>query len=126
MKIKIVNKGAEILSDAKYIYIGRPSILSNPFPTKYSKFSSLIYTHEKSMTMYLKYLEKQVLDNNPEIMKELKRIIKKNLIISCFCIVKELDEKNINKNFNPVEAKCHGEVISYIIFKYKQKILEYQ
>jgi len=98
------------------IYIGRPSILKNPFPTKPSKFSTLTYSHSESMKMFLKYITNKY-KTDLEFNKYLNDLMEiDNLSFSCFCIHKKFTLIDF-KNFNINNVICHGEIISYFLFK---------
>jgi len=115
--INIIKEGAD-LSDTSFIYIGRPSKFKNPFPTKPSKFSTLKYSHEESMKMFYKYFEKEI-TTNEELKKYIKNKLEEvnNFTLSCFCIHKSFTKKDYD-NFNILDTTCHGEIISFFIFKY--------
>jgi len=115
--ISIINEGANV-TDINFIYIGRPSKFQNPFPTKPSKFSTLKYSHEESMKMFFKYFEKEI-TTNQNLIKNIEVILNNNidLTLSCFCIHRKFTLKEY-ENFNLLDVTCHGEIISYFIFKY--------
>jgi hypothetical protein len=115
--ISIINEGAN-MTDTNAVYIGRPSKFQNPFPTKPSKFSTLKYSHEESMKMFFKYFEKEI-TTNKELIKNINFMLdnNSNLILSCFCIHRKFNLEEYKK-FNLLDVTCHGEIISYFIFKY--------
>jgi hypothetical protein len=105
-KIKITNLG----KNDKYIYIGRPSLWQNPFPTKSSKFSPNVYPLEESLK---KYQEETL--SKLKVKNFVKLLLENNEItLSCFCIEKTITINNYKINETP---KCHGELLAEKIFE---------
>jgi len=95
MAITVVKKwtpGAE--------YIGRPSPLGNPFPMQNES------QRDEVCDKYKAWFDKQVKDNNPIVMNELRRLytIAKvgDLKLGCFCAPK----------------RCHGDTIKAFLETY--------
>lgn len=113
--IKITGLGQKELSG---FYIGRPSILGNPYPTKVSKFRmDKIYTLEESMKKYRYYLIKEISKNEKikKIIKTLKRRIieNKEVQLNCWCLLENYNFENyIEKN----KIKCHGQAIIEFLY----------
>lgn len=90
----------------RYEYIGRPSLLGNPFSIKDSKFNvKKVSDIDECIDRYEEYLIEEILKGNKEIISELQRLdeIAKSedgLILGCFCFP-----------FN----RCHGEIIKDIL-----------
>jgi len=104
--IKVINK-----KNSPYVkgeYIGRPSILGNPYThLKTSKFKDLILvkTRNQSVEFYDKWLEES-LKNNVDVYLEFERLVdlyiqKSELNLICWC--------------DPLP--CHGHILREYIFK---------
>jgi hypothetical protein len=98
--ISVVNrkKPYQVIDPAIRIYIGRPSILGNPFRT--GDGLSRIYVIES----YRRYLREQFEKRNQEIIQALKVIRKLheigyNVYLECFC----------SPDF------CHGDVVKEVV-----------
>lgn len=81
------------------VYIGRPSVLGNPYPLKKGE------PRGSTLDRYRKYLQKKIAQNDPDIVGELNRLadIAENgdLYLGCWCTP------------NP----CHGDVIREELLK---------
>ena len=102
--ILIVNK--KTFQGLSYEYIGRPSILSNPYThldLHKTKAKYKVNSRDEAIDKYREYLIYEVQNGNAAIINELYRlseIVKnKTLILSCWCFPK----------------RCHGEVIKEMI-----------
>jgi len=89
------------------VYIGRGSILGNPFTSKKLSKTKAKYkcaTKEESIKKYNTYILDKIEKNDAEIIKELNRISNlakvRDINLVCYC-------KNNNK--------CHGNIIKNII-----------
>lgn len=80
-------------------YIGRPSILSNPYPTKKSKFSDKIYSSDESLRLYKRWLWNKIQSKDTLILKTLKNLASKDITILCWCVDKQ------------GKGNCHGFII---------------
>lgn len=94
--ITIVNKRVSYKIKGQAIYIGRPSILGNPFTV-------MDYGHGNAITVFRKWLWKQM-QSDTEQLRELKRLaeLHKNghdLTLVCWCKPKP----------------CHGDVVKSAI-----------
>lgn len=104
--IKVVNKKTHTPTDVD-IYIGRGSVLGNPYTgTKKLEQTKAKYqssSRESSIDDYEKYIKKKILDNDRVICDELNKIYKmaKNgdVNLVCYCSPKP----------------CHGQIIRGII-----------
>ena len=102
--ILIVNK--KTFQGLSYEYIGRPSILSNPYThleLHKTKAKYKVNSRDEAIDKYREYLIYEIQNNNTEIINELYRLVEivknRTLILSCYCFPK----------------RCHGEVIKEMI-----------
>lgn len=102
--ILIVNK--KTFLGLSYEYIGRPSILSNPYThldLHKTKAKYKVNSRDEAIDKYREYLIYEVQNGNVTIINELYRLAEivknKTLILSCWCFPK----------------RCHGEVIKEMI-----------
>lgn len=110
--INVVNKYKHTLSNTD-IYIGRGSILGNPFTSikdKQTKALEVCESREESINRFRGYITKEIENKNPLICQELNRIyklaLKGNVNLICFCkpkdchgdIIKEIIESKLNNN----------------------------
>ena len=102
--ILIVNK--KTFQGLSYEYIGRPSILSNPYThldLHKTKAKYKVNSRGEAIDKYREYLIYEVQNGNVAIINELYRLAEivknKTLILSCWCFPK----------------RCHGEVIKEMI-----------
>ena len=108
MSIKVVNKYHHLETKGD-IYIGRGSILGNPYThLPNSQFPGLIEcaTRDEAIDSYAKYAgELMTFDN--EYSAEIKRLRElsktKDLVLVCFC------------KSSHTEVRCHGDVIKNLI-----------
>ena len=87
-------------------YIGRPSILSNPYThldLHKTKAKYKVNSRDEAIDKYREYLIYEIQNNNTEIINELYRLVEivknRTLILSCYCF----------------PLRCHGEVIKEMI-----------
>ncbi len=102
--ILIVNK--KTFQGLSYEYIGRPSILSNPYThldLHKTKAKYKVNSRDEAIDKYREYLIYEIQNGNVAIINELYRLAEivknKTLILSCWCFPK----------------RCHGEVIKEMI-----------
>jgi len=57
--IRITNQGF----NGKGVYVGRPSVFGNPFPTKVSKYSKKVYSLRESLNLYMEHFEQNLLQS---------------------------------------------------------------
>ncbi|NEQ13056.1 MAG: DUF4326 domain-containing protein [Moorea sp. SIO3E2] len=100
-KIKILNKRTlsylpKILDDAD-VYIGRPSVLGNPYKVKAS-------SRDEVIQLYRKWLWGRIQANDAAVIAELKRI--KKLVLS---------DKQVNLVCWCTPKPCHGEIVKKCI-----------
>ena len=102
--ILIVNK--KTFQGLSYEYIGRPSILSNPYThldLHKTKAKYRVNSRDEAIDQYREYLIYEIQNGNVAIINELYRLAEivknKTLILSCWCFPK----------------RCHGEVIKEMI-----------
>ena len=85
--------------EKRSVYIGRPSVLGNPYPLKKGE------PRGSTLDRYRKYLQKKIADNDPDIVGELNRLADiaedGDLYLGCWCTP------------NP----CHGDVIREELYK---------
>lgn len=98
MGIQVVNKRNHKSNTVIDVYIGRPSILGNPFPI------GTRYNREECIREYDIWITKKIEDHDLEVCRELDRIAnlnrkygKVNLI--CYC----------------APLACHGDIIKRIV-----------
>jgi hypothetical protein len=107
------------------IYIGRPSVLGNPYPTKVSNFRvDKIYTNEESMEKYRRYILKEIKTNEKlkKILMTLKKRIldNKDIQLNCWCILEKINFKDYKEKEN---VQCHGQIIyEYLYFNITKKV----
>lgn len=104
MNVLITNDGFK----GRGIYIGRPSIYGNPFPTKKSKIrSEKIYSISESLLNYQEYLNTLSESRLLEFYKNLNCL--NSVVIDCFCIF----DRFINFTDFPqnIECNCHGQIL---------------
>lgn len=107
------------------IYIGRPSVLGNPYPTKVSNFRvDKIYTNEESMDKYRQYILKEIKKNEKlkKILMTLKKRIleNKDIQLNCWCILEKIDFENYEEK---EKIRCHGQIIyEYLYFNITKQI----
>ena len=107
MKITVVNKYKHKPTENDF-YIGRGSVLGNPFTSKElnkTKAKFQCSCREESITKHLEYLRNEVLNNNRLICDALNSIYLKALneevFLVCFCAPKS----------------CHGDNIKQLILE---------
>jgi len=106
--IRITSKGFK----GKGVYVGRPSVFGNPYPTKKSKYSNKVYSLRESLELYEKYFISNILPT-----KEFEELIKmyrkeEYLELDCWCVDREI------RRFEDVDisrCKCHAEIIASAI-----------
>lgn len=95
--IYIVNKKHFKTTGKKVVYIGRPSVLGNPF-----KINTVNTTREQSIQMYKQYFYEQIKTSTP-FRKEVSRILNlakiDDVYLVCWCA--------------PLD--CHGRIIKEFI-----------
>ena len=99
MEVKIVNKHT---SNLRGVYIGRPSILGNPF-------SLVRYDRTKSVQLYTEWLREQWLVNE-KVKKELLRLAlmcKREGMVRLICWCKP--------------KACHGDIVKMAIINIIEK-----
>jgi len=104
--IKVVNKHHGEQGE----YIGRGSPLGNPFThMKGTKARWIVATREEAVARYRDWLRDQLLEKNPAIIAELRRLMelaeKGDLNLKCFCAPKA----------------CHGDVIKEFLDAYLER-----
>lgn len=104
--IKVVNKNSHTPTD-KDIYIGRGSVLGNPY-TGTKELSKTKATYQcdnrtESIEKYEVYLRDKISKSDPDIIK----------------ILSEIETKSLNGEVNLVcfckPKKCHGDIIKQIV-----------
>lgn len=104
--IKITKDGMK----GEGIYIGRPSLYGNLYPTKKSKYSKKIYTLEESLKNYEQLIQTGKIDISGLIEKYNEDW---ELTLDCWCI------NRIFEKFMDVDCKnwkCHGEILAFYVF----------
>lgn len=107
MNVLVVNKYHHMETNGD-IYIGRPSILGNPFShlESYDKTVVRVATRDEAIDRYEEYAEELMSFDN-EYSREINRLRelhkKKDLCLVCFC-------KSPGK-----EVRCHGDIIKKLI-----------
>lgn len=86
-------------------YVGRPSILGNPYSSKESNIAKYQCScNEEAVHMFKKYLIDEIKNGNDEILNELKRLYllsqQGDLLLGCWCVP-----------FND----CHAEFIKKVL-----------
>ena len=103
MKINIVNH--HHVRHEPNEYIGRGSVLGNPFSHREgTRATTKVGTREEAINAYRVWLMEQINESNPKVLKELNRlanILMKDGVLNlrCYCAPKP----------------CHGDVIADII-----------
>jgi hypothetical protein len=99
-ELTVVNKHHGQWPHRRYVYIGRPSALGNPFPVNAGR------TREEAVAEFEIYLQQQMEAGNEAILNELERIgamvlddSGEPVCLQCFCAPKA----------------CHGDVIRRVI-----------
>ncbi len=115
--IRITSRGRR----GKGVYVGRPSIFGNPFPVKKSKFSKEVYPLKKSLELYAKYFEENLLKS-----KEFEDLVNKYrkdgyLELDCYCIDREIRR---SEEVKLSECKCHAELIAFYVLYLSELPLE--
>ena len=108
--IHVVNKYIHNPTDNDY-YIGRGSILGNPYTSKDLDKTKALYhcdTVEESILSYKKYLYDKITDKDFKICSELNSILLKaretDVYLVCFC-----------KTIKNPDKPCHGDIIKEIL-----------
>lgn len=95
--IRIINKSDTQVYSGTTVYIGRPTILGNPFPLNGE------VSRKRVIDQYEEWLKNQVNQGNRKIINDLKRLkgisSEGDLNLQCFCSPKQ----------------CHGDVIKKAI-----------
>lgn len=126
IKINVVNKHQHTNTPSD-IYIGRGSVLGNPFthlPLNKSKAQVHVDSREKAITEYKKWIKGKISEFDGNVIGQLE-FIKRNAIsqheinLVCFCkpkschgdVIKELVEKSITNNipFDKLTINCEDE-----------------
>jgi len=112
IKINVVNKHQHV-NEPSDIYIGRGSVLGNPFthlPLNKSKAQVQVDSREKAITEYRKWIKGKINEFDGDVIGELefikKMAINHEINLVCYCkpkschgdIIKELVEKSITHN----------------------------
>jgi len=112
--IKIVNLKTHKKSSYD-VYIGRGSVLGNPYThLKYTptKAKYLVIDRWTAIDEYRKYINKEIENNNMQIINTLKSIyemsLKHDVYLCCYC----------------KPQSCHGDVIKEIIERMEYDIVE--
>jgi len=112
-KIQIVNKITYASTTPYQMYIGRGSVLGNPYTSKNLSKTKAIYqcaTKEEALSNYRKYLLEKIKEKDKDICDELNTIhtlaIKHKIDLVCYCAPK----------------KCHGDIIKEIV---TSKLVDY-
>jgi len=96
------------------VYIGRPSVFGNPFPTKRSKYSTKVYTLRESLSLYKRHFESKIL-HSAEFRSLVEEYRKRGYLeLDCWCINKTVTSI---EDIDMDNCKCHGEIIAYYILK---------
>ena len=106
MKVELINISLSDLDKDKYVYIGRGSVLGNPWSHKKSKYKTKwVPTREESIEKFREWIISRMSPSYPQyraIEECVKRILsEKTLILGCFC----------------APLPCHGEVIAELILE---------
>lgn len=104
-KINIYNKNNNYPNNS--IYIGRGSILGNPFSHIPNKGKFPVDTREEAIVAYQDWLEEKLEDKTNPIYQEIQRLK---------LILKETGELNLLCYCVPLP--CHGNIIAKIIKEY--------
>ena len=97
--IKVVNKYKHTPTEND-VYIGRGSVLGNPFTSIKDKTTKAEFISDNPIEDFQKYLEEKIAQKDKKICDELNRIYKMEEVnLICFCKPKP----------------CHGDVIKEII-----------
>lgn len=98
--LHVVNKHHLTQTTHRHIYIGRPSVLGNPFPINEA------CTREQAVAQYELWLLEQIFNHNQKVIHELERIAAlvsdgtgKPVYLVCYCSPK----------------LCHGDIIKKCI-----------
>lgn len=84
----------------KVFYVGRPSPLGNPFPTKRNSFSEKIYTVADSLKLYKKWLWEKIKSKDAAVLDALEEIAEaEEITLLCWCV--DADGK----------GECHARII---------------
>lgn len=107
MQIQVVNGGRQ------GEYVGRPSILGNPYSHKFGEQKYLTLTREEAITRYREWLIEQLQKQNSPQFKELLRLAQivgkeGKLVLRCWC----------------APLPCHADVIRDLVFKLVEKEIE--
>lgn len=95
----VVHKGWHIPTN-KDIYIGRPTVLGNPFSWKIGTLAKYKATSaEHSVKLYAHWLKNEIVFNNKKIIEALSEIQDDSILV-CWC-----------KSPSKPNAVCHGDVI---------------
>ncbi|MFP3645167.1 DUF4326 domain-containing protein [Paraburkholderia sp. SIMBA_054] len=101
-EIRTTNKYHGHWPNRRYVYIGRPSPLGNPFPIEDGR------TREQAIQQYEQWLYQQLEAGEPAVVAELERIAglvmddtAQPVCLECFCSPKA----------------CHGDIIIQVIQK---------
>ena len=110
--ITLVNKKTHIPTDYDY-YIGRPSILGNPYSHKKDSIADIIVKNrEIAIDSYRTYFYNKIEKNGKDFINELDKLLffykeNKHINLVCWCYPK----------------RCHGEIIKeYLEEKMKNDI----
>lgn len=110
--ITLVNKKTHTPTEYDY-YIGRPSILGNPYSHKKDSIADIIVeSRDIAVDSYRNYFYKRINDNDDKFINELNKLYNyykenKQLNLVCWCY----------------PLRCHGEVIKeYLEEKIKSNI----
>lgn len=96
--IRIGNK--KFKYDGKTFYVGRPSPLGNPFPTKRNSFTEKIYTVEESLKLYRRWLWSKIKEKDAAVLSALETIANaEEITLLCWCV---------DENGN---GECHARTI---------------
>lgn len=111
-KIIVVNKKVHAPTNAD-VYVGRGSVLGNPYTSKDLATSKAIYevnSKEEAIRSYREYLSVNITSGDNHICDELNRIytmaLKGNVNLVCYCKPKD----------------CHGDIIKDIV---NAKLIKY-
>lgn len=99
-KLRVTNKHHGRWPHRRYVYIGRPSVLGNPFPIGSG------VTREEVVSKYRDWLYSKLEEGNPAVIAELDRIVDllndgsdQDVCLECFC----------------APQACHGDIIKEVI-----------
>lgn len=110
--ITVVNKYKHTPTEND-VYIGRRSVLGNPFTSikdKVTKAEFICDSREESVENFEVYLNEKIAEKDKRICDELNRIYKmEDVNLVCFCKPKS----------------CHGDIIKKIVDTKKEKLLNY-